>query len=136
MPDNNTEVKLVTLELLRGRDNVSPAIHIKKQVGTLLFEGDFKFHRPDCEGELAAEAAAARWLTGSNGLPLAVTDFNDMYVHAVSTLPYVLHEHPDWFDLKLLREREVINEVYLSFLEWDRSFRGAVQETPQGGSKE
>lgn len=129
------EVLQVTLELLKGRDNVSEAITIDRQVGKLRFNGVFKFRRPEPIQDIEIEVAIARLLTGPDGRPLAVTTAVRMYVEAVTTLPYVLAEHPDWFDLKLLREPEVINAVYYQFIQWDNSFRGAVQATPQGGPK-
>ena len=130
------EVLQVTLELLKGRSNVSEQITVDRQVGNLRFQGTFKFRRPEPIQEIEIEVGIARLLTGTDGRPLAVTNAVRMYVEAVTTLPYVLAEHPDWFDLNLLREPEVINDVYGKFLDWDNSFRSQMQPTPQGGAKE
>jgi hypothetical protein len=134
------EVRRVTLEFLKGRDNTSSPITFSKQVGGLLFEGDFQFKRPDILSEDAIAVRTAvltsQWDAQAGAhTAVPVDPFDKQYARAQATLEYVVLKSPDWWDLSLLREPEVLLGVYRLYTTWEDSFRAPVEAAPVGGAQ-
>lgn len=139
------EILRVTREFLAGRDHVSELKPFSKQVGDLLFEGDFQFQRPDLRTQILIEDFVADLTSKVNDQtgvsdPIPLSDQPLLFVRAYATLHYVVARDkdkpdkllaPEWFDLKLLRESEIIIGIFMLWAEWEHSFRRPV-EAAQG----
>jgi len=136
------EVTRVTLEWLKGRNHTSDPLPFKKQFGTILFEGNFVFRRPD---RLTEDAIAVRYglLTShwdaDAGIyhRVPVADGDALFARAQAYLEYVIVSAPEWWNLDELHGfRDVVSDVFVDlFLPWVSSFR-LPMETTQAGSTE
>lgn len=138
----DTEVTRVSLEWLKGRNNTSEPLHFTKQIGELLFEGDFVFRRPD---RMTEDAIAVRYgLLTSHFNPqlgtheeVPIVDGDALFARAQAVLEFVVVKSPDWWDLDLLIGfRDVVTDVFVElYLKWEGSFRRAVEKAPQGSDQ-
>lgn len=136
-------------EFLLGRDTISPPMQFSKQVGDVLFAGEFRFQRPDWKTTLSIEVykgeISSKWndqLQVNESMPISPNA--NLFAQAIATLHFVIAKAadgtlcaPDWFDLDLLKGSEgdeIVVAVYLMYFEWERQFFRPVAAKPQGGA--
>lgn len=136
------EMQPQLLKTLRPQSTLQKVNQGKKRTHTFAidyheinpnFVGEFTVHHPSQMERLQVGIIQSQLLGGV----IPVDTMTDNISRIISTLEVVLDKKPDWFDVFSDElEYEVMEAVYIEYINWVNSFRRRAEEESNKGNSE
>ena len=128
MPDINDKVDLLAKQLIAPKAHKhSFEVDIKTPDDT-HYQGSFTVHRPTIGEKIRVGIIEARLREQLDGVDV----FTNNLIHMVSTLLVIVDSHPGWWIPGQLYDYEVLEKVYMEYVDWVNQFFRRVSGGDQG----